>query len=318
MTSRAASVDDRYGTRRQDDHHGRHGLRAHHRRRDARDVPVRHARPGAVRVHVGRHLQRCAGRGRAGRHPAHRPVASPPSTTSRRSRCRSSSGSTASMARPCYPIDEVREALGIGRPRRSSTATRARPRRRRPPAHAARAARRAGSREGAFTRRLSPGRTTSSSSAGSQRAPLSTPSPRPQPSATAMRPPPTRNTWPVTPATARWPSQVTSGAMFSGPLGSHSAFRRSGPAAAEVLGHAGARAGRDRVDRHVVPRELLAAMMRERGDARLRRAVVGLAGVGEQTRRRRRADHATARPARPPCALAPVRGRPPRRARTCP
>ena len=48
---------------------GGHGLRPGHRRPGPGALPVRHARPGALLVHVGRHRGRQPRRGGAGRHP---------------------------------------------------------------------------------------------------------------------------------------------------------------------------------------------------------------------------------------------------------
>ena len=60
----AVGRDRRHRRRAGQDHdHGGHGLRPHHRRRAADPVPVRHPRPVAVLVHVGRAGQ---GRGRRG------------------------------------------------------------------------------------------------------------------------------------------------------------------------------------------------------------------------------------------------------------
>ena len=56
----------------QDHHHGGDGLRPDHAARGPGALPVRHARPGAVLVHVGRARARRARRGRARRHPAAR------------------------------------------------------------------------------------------------------------------------------------------------------------------------------------------------------------------------------------------------------
>ena len=69
-------------------------------------VPVRHAGPGAVLVHVGRAGLRRARRRGAGRHPPARATASPRWTTSRSASCRSSSPSTASTARPATTREE--------------------------------------------------------------------------------------------------------------------------------------------------------------------------------------------------------------------
>ncbi len=99
MTTESVGIDDTSPGPEQDDDDRRDGLRTHHRRRRARDVPVRHARPGTVRVHVGRHLRRRARRGRARRHPPPRRQRSSASTTSRLGTSRSSSASTTSTVR---------------------------------------------------------------------------------------------------------------------------------------------------------------------------------------------------------------------------
>ena len=98
--------------------------------------------------------------------------------------------------------------------------------------------------------------------AGSQRAPLSTPGPRPHGVATPMRPPPTRNTWPVIagglgagePRDQR--GHVVGGAGVPVALGR----RGSTGAAHQVLGHAGAGAGRDGVGGDAVAASSLAAI----------------------------------------------------------
>ena len=70
--------------RRQQDHDdGRDGLRLTHHGHPSRAVPVRHARPGTLLVHVGRAVVRRARRRGPGRHPPTRRLASLPSTTSR-------------------------------------------------------------------------------------------------------------------------------------------------------------------------------------------------------------------------------------------
>ncbi len=100
-------IDDLTPRRGQDDHDGRHGLRPHHARPGPDPVPVRHAGPGPVLVHVGRP----ASRGAIGavvlvRHPPPGRLLPAPSTTSRTAVCRSSSRSTASTA--CSPTPRTR------------------------------------------------------------------------------------------------------------------------------------------------------------------------------------------------------------------
>ncbi len=69
MTTESSDIDDTSQVDAKTTHDRRHGLRPYHRRRVARHVPVRHARTGAVRFHVGRPLRRRARCGRPRRHP---------------------------------------------------------------------------------------------------------------------------------------------------------------------------------------------------------------------------------------------------------
>ena len=101
MTEASEGTDDLTGTPEQDHHHRGHGLRPAHARRRPGALPVRHAGPAAVLVHVGRPGARRDRRGRAGRHPPPRRTASPRWTTSRAADCRTSSPSTTSTAASC-------------------------------------------------------------------------------------------------------------------------------------------------------------------------------------------------------------------------
>ena len=75
VTNESEGVDDLGGRAHQGDHHGGHGLRPPHPGRGPRPLPVRHARPAPLLVHVGRPLPGRDRRHRAGRHrPARRVV----------------------------------------------------------------------------------------------------------------------------------------------------------------------------------------------------------------------------------------------------
>ena len=70
LSEPGAAVDRLDGVERKCDDHGGHGLRPDHHPRGPGGLPVRHAGPGAVLVHVGRAGPRGARRDRHGRHPA--------------------------------------------------------------------------------------------------------------------------------------------------------------------------------------------------------------------------------------------------------
>ena len=69
MTSASRGHRRPHPHRRQDDHHGGHGLRPHHPGPGPDPVPLRHPRPGPLLVHVGRPRTRRHRRRRPRRHP---------------------------------------------------------------------------------------------------------------------------------------------------------------------------------------------------------------------------------------------------------
>ena len=69
LTESSKRVDNTGRRGAQDHHDGGDGLRPHHAARGPGALPVRHARAGAVLVHVGRARARRARRGGARRHP---------------------------------------------------------------------------------------------------------------------------------------------------------------------------------------------------------------------------------------------------------
>ena len=69
MTAASSEVDNLVAHRREADHHGGDGLRSHRADRGDRAVPVRHARPGTLPLHVERAVAWRDRRDRAGRHP---------------------------------------------------------------------------------------------------------------------------------------------------------------------------------------------------------------------------------------------------------
>ena len=124
MTSAGVGIDDAVQGARQGDHDGRDGLRPHHDGDRPDPLPVRHARPDPVLVHVGRADARRAGRRRAGRHPAAgRPPRSRRSTSSRAGACPTSSRSTSSTAPSATPWRRSPRRWPSRRAYRSSSAT---------------------------------------------------------------------------------------------------------------------------------------------------------------------------------------------------
>ena len=69
VTQESEGQDDISQVQPKTHHHGGHGLRPHHARREPRALPVRHPRPAPVLVHVGRPGQGRHRRRRPGRHP---------------------------------------------------------------------------------------------------------------------------------------------------------------------------------------------------------------------------------------------------------
>ena len=112
LTERSVGVDDTQGGERQDHHHGGHGLRPDQRPLGLGALPVRHARAGALLVHVGRAGDRrawCRGAGR------HRRIADSFASIDyfERNGTPSSSPSTASTG-PAVQPDDIRIALSLG------------------------------------------------------------------------------------------------------------------------------------------------------------------------------------------------------------
>ena len=116
---------------------------------------------------------------------------------------------------------------------------------------------------------------------------LSTCGPRIQPWAMPRIWPDDSITWPVTSDDC---GRCQPGDDRGDPFGAEAVHHLVGQA--EVFGEPGERAGCDRVGGDAVAAELLGGDQRERGDAGLGRAVVGLTGVAVDARHRRRVDQA--------------------------
>ena len=135
--------------------------------------------------------------------------------------------------------------------------------------------------------------TVGPSSAGSQRAPLSTADPCCQPSATETFPASTSNTRPVTSPTALTePHDQRRHVLRRHRVERRGIVGRRHHVGEDRLGHAGAGRRGDGVGGDAVAPELGRLHERERGDAGLGRAVGGLADPAEQAGARRRVDDA--------------------------
>ena len=113
MTEHSVGVDDAGGVVRPQDHdHGRDGLRSHRPAGLAVALPVRHAWPGPVPVHVGRPGPRRDRRRRPGRHRPARPVL-PGGRLLREPRHPVRRGVNCFDGVAKHQLDDVREALAI-------------------------------------------------------------------------------------------------------------------------------------------------------------------------------------------------------------
>ena len=103
-----------------------------------------------------------------------------------------------------------------------------------------------------------------------------------QPCMIQTSPPMTTKTWPLTSAASSDASQATRGEMFSGRNRSNWLSSSGGVEELHGVGHRRPGPGGDGVAGHAVGGQLPAEDDGQRGDARLGRGVVGLAGVAEQ------------------------------------